>query len=144
MTRHHVRFFAAILCVCAALTGYLALAVDEPKPIAVPESEKAKKNPVPNVPEALASGKTLFQSQCSMCHGAKGDGRGDIAVSQKMKVPDFTDPKTQARRTDGELFYILSHGHGDMPAEKRLADQNKWEMILYLRTLVSPAATPKG
>jgi len=144
MTRHHVRFAAAILCVSAALTGFLALAVDEPKPVVVPESEKGKKNPVPNVPEALESGKSLFQSQCAMCHGAKGDGRGDIAVGQKMKMPDFRDPKTQARRTDGEMFYILSHGHGDMPAEKRLADQSKWEMILYIRTLASPAATPKG
>jgi mono/diheme cytochrome c family protein len=144
MTRHHVRFATAVLCVGAALTGFLALAADAPKPVVVPESEKGKKNPVPNVPEALESGKSLFQSQCAMCHGAKGDGRGDIAVGQKMKMPDFTDPKTQARRTDGEMFYILSHGHGDMPAEKRLADQNKWEMILYIRTLASPAATPKG
>jgi cytochrome c len=144
MTRQRARFAAVILCVSAALTGLWISAADEPKPVVVPESEKAKKNPVPNVPEALESGKTLFQSQCAMCHGAKGDGRGDIAVSQKLKVPDFTDPKTQERRTDGELFYILSHGHGDMPAEKRLADQNKWEMILYLRTLARSAQASKG
>jgi mono/diheme cytochrome c family protein len=70
-----------------------------------------------------------------MCHGPKGDGRGDIAVQQKLRIPDFTDPKIQLQRTDGELFYILGHGHGDMPAEKRLPDRNRWEIILYLRSL---------
>ena len=126
--------------VCTALLALAALHAGEPGSIVVPEAEKARKNPVPNVPEALASGKNLFSSQCSMCHGAKGDGRGDIAIQQKLRMPDFTDPKTQAKRTDGELFYILGHGHADMPAEKRLQDQNKWEIILYIRSLATGVA----
>jgi hypothetical protein len=71
-----------------------------------------------------------------MCHGARGDGRGDLARELKMIIPDLTDPQRQKRRTDGEWFYILGHGHRDMPPEKRLVDQQKWEMILYMRTLV--------
>ncbi len=110
------------------------------KPLVIPASEKNRKNPVPNVPEAIDSGKNLYKSQCAMCHGAKGDGRGDLALSLKMKIPDLADPKVQGKRTDGEWFYILSQGHHDMPAEKRLVDQNKWEMILYMRTLVKPAS----
>jgi len=110
------------------------------KPLAIPASEKNRKNPVPNVPEALESGKSLYKSQCAMCHGAKGDGRGDLALSLKMKIPNLADPKTQEKRTDGEWFYILSQGHSDMPAEKRLADQNKWEMILFMRSLMKPVS----
>jgi mono/diheme cytochrome c family protein len=109
----------------------------------IPESEKQKKNPVPKVPEALASGKILFDSQCGMCHGSKGDGKGDLAVQKKWPMPDFTDPAWQAKRTDGELFYILSTGHGEMPAEKRLPEQNKWEMILHIRTLQRPPAAAR-
>jgi mono/diheme cytochrome c family protein len=105
------------------------------KPLVVPEDEKARKNPVPNTPEALESGKTLYQSQCAMCHGKTGDGRGDLALSLKLTVPDVTDPQRQKRRTDGEWLYITTHGHNDMPAEKRLVDQQKWEIILYMRTL---------
>jgi mono/diheme cytochrome c family protein len=111
-----------------------------PKPLVIPASEKNRKNPVPNVPEALDSGKSLYNSQCAMCHGPRGDGRGDLALSLKMKIPNLADPKVQEKRTDGEWFYILSQGHFDMPAEKRLVDQNKWEMILYMRTLVKPAS----
>ena len=112
-----------------------------PKPLVVPESEKQKKNPVPKVPDALASGKILFESQCGMCHGVKGDGKGDLAVQKKWPMPDFTDPAWQAKRTDGELFYIMSTGHGEMPAEKRLPDQSKWEIVLHIRSL-SRAAAP--
>lgn len=107
--------------------------------LVVPAAERNRKNPVPKVPEAIESGRTLFDSQCAMCHGRKGDGRGDLAVSLKMKIPNLTDPREHAKRTDGELFYILNHGHYDMPAEKRLVDQNKWEIIHYMRTLARPA-----
>ncbi len=110
------------------------------KPIVIPEAEKNRKNPTPNIPEAIESGRALFSSQCAMCHGEKGNGKGDLAARLKLAVPNLTDPKVQRKRTDGELFYILSKGHGEMPAEQRLPDQNKWEMILYIRTLV---AAPK-
>jgi mono/diheme cytochrome c family protein len=130
--------------VSAAAPGTSAVPSAElPKPLLIPESEKQKKNPVPKVPEALASGKILFDSQCGMCHGSKGDGKGDLAVQKKWPMPDFTDPAWQAKRTDGELFYILSTGHGEMPAEKRLPEQNKWEMILHIRTLQRPPAAAR-
>ena len=108
---------------------------DLPKPLVIPEKEKNRQNPVPDVPEAIESGKSLYGSQCAMCHGARGDGKGDVAAAVKMTMPSFADPKVQAKRTDGELFYIMTQGHGDMPGEKRLVDQNKWEIVRYLRTL---------
>jgi len=126
----------------AAAPGAGTPSAELPKPLVIPESEKQKKNPVPKVPEALASGKVLYESQCGMCHGAKGDGRGDLAVQKKWPMSDFTDPTWQAKRTDGELFYIMSTGHGEMPAEKRLPEQNKWEIILHIRSLSRAATGP--
>lgn len=113
-----------------------------PKSFVVPAAEKNKKNPVPPSAESISNGRTLFTTQCTMCHGPKGDGKGDLAVRLKMSVPSFTDPRTQARRTDGELFYILTNGHGRMPADgDRILAQHKWDIINFIRSL-APAPKP--
>jgi len=106
-----------------------------PKPLIIPPEARKRENPVPKVQGAIDSGGALFASQCAMCHGADGKGRGDLALSLDMKVPDMTDPKLQKKRTDGDLFYIISQGHGQMPGEKRLAENSLWEMIPWIRTL---------
>ena len=51
-----------------------------------------------------------------MRHGKEGNGKGDLAAEMKLKVVDFTDPKTLKDR-DGEIFYIIKNGHQDMPPE---------------------------
>jgi len=112
------------------------------KPLVIPASEKKRTNPLPQVREAIEAGRLLFTTQCSMCHGENGKGKGDLAPRLSTTVPDLTDPRVQARRTDGEWFYILGRGHGDMPPETRLLDQQKWEMVLFMRTLEK--APPKG
>ena len=106
-----------------------------PKPLIIPPEDRKRENPVPRVQEAIETGGALFASQCAMCHGEDGKGRGDLAVSLKMKVPDLADPKLQKKRTDGDFFYIISKGHGQMPGEKRLAENSRWEMIHFIRTL---------
>ena len=106
-----------------------------PKPLVIPPEDRKRENPVPRVPEAIESGGALFASQCAMCHGENGKGRGDLALSLKMKVPDLADPKLQKTRTDGDFFYIISQGHGQMPGETRLAENSRWEMIRFIRTL---------
>lgn len=114
----------------------------QPVPLVIPEEEKSRKNPIAPNAESRDIGRKIFQSQCKMCHGEKGDGKGDLAQEMDLKVPDFTDPETQKKRTDGELFYILMQGHGEMPSQgKRLRDEQKWHLINYIRTL---APTGKG
>jgi mono/diheme cytochrome c family protein len=114
-----------------------------PKPLVIPESEKKKANPVPNVPEAIAAGKSTFLSQCAMCHGPGGDGKGDLAKDMKLKMPNFATASWQAQRLDGEIFYVMTTGHGEMPGEKRLPDQSKWEIVRFIRSLAPDQATAK-
>jgi mono/diheme cytochrome c family protein len=146
MRHPHTSLVVLIIAAAAVAITAAAGASGEPRatpspsgPLVVPDAEKSRKNPVPDVPEAVESGKVLFTSQCAMCHGAKGDGRGDLARDLKLTVPSLVDPERQKKRTDGEWFYIIGNGHKDMPAEKRLVDQQKWEIVLYLRSLVKGA-----
>jgi len=107
-----------------------------PKPLVIPDEDKNRKNPVPANEESLEIGRKLFASQCALCHGEKGDGKGDLAADMKLTVPDFTTTEWKKKRTDGELFYIMSTGHGGMPGQgDRLREVQRWHLVNFLRTL---------
>jgi mono/diheme cytochrome c family protein len=112
--------------------------------LVIPEEEKNRKNPLAPNEESLEIGRKIFSSQCIMCHGEKGDGKGDLAVEDNLPVPDFTRAETQKKRTDGEWFYILKQGHGHMPAQgKRLREEQRWNLINFIRTLQEKKAEPE-
>jgi len=101
----------------------------------VPPEDAAKVNPVKPTAESLAKGKKLYGYDCAMCHGEKGDGKGDMASDMK-NVTDFTKPDALKNRTDGELFYEIRNGKGDMPPEgDRAKDDDIWNMVNYVRSL---------
>jgi len=101
----------------------------------VPPEDAAKVNSVKPTPESLAKGKKLYGYDCAMCHGEKGDGKGDMASDMK-NVTDFTKPDALKDRTDGELFYAIRKGKGEMPPEgDRAKDDDIWNMLNYVRSL---------
>lgn len=75
-----------------------------------------RKNPVPSTASSIAGGKKVFTVDCVMCHGQEGDGKGELAVSMKLTLPDYRDEEVMKKFTDGELFYIITNGKGGMPA----------------------------
>jgi mono/diheme cytochrome c family protein len=140
---------AAALVVAGAIAVTAALIAQEqpaaptpapaptPGPLVVPAAAKTIPNPVPASAESLELGRTLFASQCALCHGKTGDGRGDFAPQLGAKVPDLTDPARMNARTDGELYYILAEGHGKMPGnEARLHEESRWHLVNALRAMV--------
>jgi mono/diheme cytochrome c family protein len=107
----------------------------QPQPYKIPPEDAAKVNPVKPTAESLAKGKKLYGYDCAMCHGEKGDGKGDMASDMK-NVTDFTKPDALKNRTDGELFYEVRNGKGDMPPEgDRAKDDDIWNMVNYVRSL---------
>jgi mono/diheme cytochrome c family protein len=111
----------------------------------IPAEDAKRVNPVKPVASSIADGKHLYESQCLMCHGKDGDGKGDLAVDMKLNLRDFRDAATFKESTDGELFYIISKGKGDMPgAADRLSPTQCWNLVNYVRSLSSktPPAKP--
>lgn len=114
--------------------------------------EAARKNPVPVTPEGLAEARRFYKYQCAMCHGADGDGKGDLADVMKLKLNDWRDASSLTGRTDGELFYILTNGKGQMVAQgDRTKEEMRWNLINLVRSFAKkdskekPAAeTPKS
>jgi mono/diheme cytochrome c family protein len=106
-------------------------------PSEVPDEWKARRNPVEASKESVDLGKLYYSSQCVMCHNSNGDGQGELTLQYHFVTPDFTNRARQESRTDGELFFILSEGHGSMPGQdERFKDEVKWSLVNYVRTLV--------
>jgi quinol-cytochrome oxidoreductase complex cytochrome b subunit/cytochrome c len=87
-------------------------------------TEPAAPKPAPPPPSAGAplSAVPLYRAYCLGCHDA--DGRGKIAPKAMQKdMPDFADPRWQARRTDAELVNSILNGKGQfmLPMKDRLS-----------------------
>ena len=101
------------------------------KPWPVPDKDKAIKAPVKLTDASvIANGKDLWAKNCKSCHGTKGIGDGPKAAMLKTSPGNFTTPAFQAS-TDGELYYRLNMGRGEMPGyEKKIpAANDRWALV---------------
>ncbi len=109
---------------------------DAPKPAVdapIPAADIAKVNPVKATPASLAKARKMYGYDCAMCHGATGNGKGELAASMNLK--DYTDPAALRDLTDGQLFYIIQNGRGQMSGETgRQNDQEIWNMVILVRS----------
>jgi mono/diheme cytochrome c family protein len=108
---------------------------------AIPAEYVGKANPVKPTPELQDRAKKVYGWDCAMCHGATGDGKGDMAADQKVPVNDFKD--SLAKLSDGEIFYIIQNGKGQaMPGEGDRANPDLiWNMVVYLRKMSNTTPT---
>jgi len=98
--------------------------------------DAARKNPIKLTDASVDRGKKVYKTQCALCHGEKGDGKGDLATEMTLAIPDFSKPDALAKRTDGELFAIIGTGKDPMPSQKgRMTEPQVWNLVNYLRAL---------
>lgn len=98
--------------------------------------DTARKNPAKFNTVSVERGKRIYTTQCAMCHGEKGDGKGDVVEEMKISPPDFTKAGFLDKRTDGELYAILGVGSETMPGQgTRMSETHKWNIVNYLRAL---------
>ncbi len=94
----------------------------------VPDKDRARINPYASDHDAKLAGEKLFQENCAECHGKVGEGvRGKPAVvSARVR-----------RASDGELQWLLRNGSlwNGMPSWSSLPEQQRWQIITYLREL---------
>ena len=103
----------------------LAQSPDADKWVAPPDAAK-KANPLRNKPELAAGGKKIFEKSCAVCHAA-----GENQVGAHLNLP-----ATQAQ-SDGALFWKITNGNSRtaMPSFSSLPDGQRWQLVLYIRSL---------
>jgi len=75
----------------------------------------------------------LFNRYCIRCHAADGRGAWDIPG-----IPNFTNTRWQASRSDGQIARIILEGRGAVmpPFRGALSLAESWGLARYLRTFV--------
>ncbi|MHB1561412.1 MAG: c-type cytochrome, partial [Isosphaeraceae bacterium] len=96
-------------------------------------------------PAAASNGmppQQLFLAVCFACHGP--DGRGTTVRAAMPVIPDFTDPKWQASRTDADLTHSILTGKGQlmlpMKDKLELAHTDVKDMVAYIRSFKAGGA----
>jgi mono/diheme cytochrome c family protein len=115
----------------------LAFTPQPPTPTepAMPPDAATLVNPVKPTAESQAAAKKLFGYDCAMCHGENGNGKTDLATDMKLSLKDWTDPAALKDISDGELFYIIKNGKGQMQAEgARGKDAAMWNLVILVRS----------
>ena len=134
------RIMMAMFCV-GILGGNLSWATDLEFSWQAPPEAREKKNPIPADNVSLQRGKPLYDDNCQMCHGDTGKGDGPMADTLTKHPGNLSAKERMDKLTDGELFWRVSAGDAVMPSfekDKPLTEQQRWDIINYIRTLASP------
>ena len=100
-----------------------------------PAAEKGKKNPVAQSAGAVSAGKKLTADKaCTACHGERGKGDGPGAAALNPKPADWPSKAVQDQ-TDGCVFWKITTGRGAMPPWAALSENERWQLVHYLRSL---------
>lgn len=95
-----------------------------------PPSAASVHNPYAGQTHAAAAGKTTFAQGCATCHGPAGAGMAN--------VPSLASGPVQAA-PDGAIFWYITKGdlNNGMPSWASLPEQQRWEVITYIKSLKS-------
>ena len=98
------------------------------------------KNPLEVTTKRLKKGEVLYMAkaqpmQCFHCHGARGDGTGELGLQANPPARNFTCTATMKNVSDGQMFWAIKNGiEGTaMPAYSDFADWQIWVLIHYVR-----------
>lgn len=110
----------------------------------IPEAYAGLKNPVLADEASLKRGQTLYTTQCASCHGDGGMGDGPAGAA--LNPAPAPVAHTSQMMADDYLFWRISEGGAEfgttMPGWKVLPEQDRWDMINYIRALGAGTVSP--
>jgi cytochrome c oxidase cbb3-type subunit 2 len=98
------------------------------------------------------AGKTLYEKNCSQCHGAQGNGQGPAAIHLRPMPRDFTSGKFKIRTTPNgalptheNLVSIIKRGmpYSSMPPWPSFTDQELSALAYYVMSFSPDFANPE-
>lgn len=89
---------------------------------------------------AVERGAAVFAAFCQPCHGPDGQGDGLVPQHGFPAPPPLSRGQTQ-RKTDGQMFQILTNGQNAMPSyASQISREDRWKAILHVRSMRRPGS----
>jgi mono/diheme cytochrome c family protein len=133
---------ALLICAAPALLAAAPPPGECPQPRftgRAPDQYYTLRNPLESSARALQAGERLYLAKngCSICHGKRGDGKGQLAAQFDPRPRNFACAETVKGIPDGQLFWIIRFGSPgtSMPDHPDFTDEQIWQIILHLRRL---------
>jgi len=81
-----------------------------------------------------ATGDSLFQTYCSVCHGQSGNGQAPI--TSRFPAPSLLTAQARGA-SDSYIYGMIRYGRGLMPryGDKVYRPEDRWAIVNYVRTL---------
>jgi mono/diheme cytochrome c family protein len=97
------------------------------------ERDAVLKNPVAPDAESLSAGRSLFEINCTLCHGTTSAALG--LVGKKLNPPPpGLDQAMVKSKSDSEIFKAMTFGFGRMPSFRdKLTPRERWDLTNFLR-----------
>ena len=92
--------------------------------------------------EDTASERSRWQTFCTVCHGAAGDGKGP--VGPRVGAPSLLTGRARGY-SDGYIYSIVRYGRGVMPryGDKVYLPSDRWAIVNHLRKLQGESPAPQ-
>ena len=92
-------------------------------------------SPLDSISKNLDKGKELYNIYCAICHGEKGDGKGNLVKREKfLGVPSYADREV----TNGSIFHVVTYGLNSMGSHaNQLSQEERWQVADYVLKLKS-------
>ena len=99
----------------------------------VPAGDHARVSPLVDQKAAAEAGVHLYAAECSHCHGAQAQGKGNR--------PALISPRVSGS-SDGDLAWLLRNGNSwkGMPSWSSMPEAERWQLVAYVRSINAPIA----
>jgi len=95
------------------------------------------KSPLKSTDVDLKTGKALYEIYCGICHGNKGNGKGNLVKREKiLGIPSYDDAGRAIN--EGSIYHTIYYGKNAMGSyANQLNEEERWQVVSYVLKLKS-------
>jgi mono/diheme cytochrome c family protein len=91
--------------------------------------------PVQLTPHLLQRGRERYEIYCAVCHGATGDGQGEVVQRGYPAPPTYHSDRLR-NAPIGHFYDVITNGYGVMYSyASRVEPDDRWAIAAYIRAL---------